>query len=85
MLVFAIQQSESAISMHIPPRVLDFLPIWLPQSSKENSLCYTVGSSYLFIYFISYYFIIIYFMHSNTGVYAIFIIPMLPFIYLVSL
>lgn len=33
-LVFAIQQSESAMSMHIPPRVSDFLPIWLPQSSK---------------------------------------------------
>ena len=73
LLVFAVQQNESAVSMPISPRVLDFLPIWSPQSSDQFPVLYSRFS------------LVIYFIHSINGVYAIFIILMLPLLHLFSI
>ena len=51
-LVSAVQQSESAIRIHISPPSWISLPPRSPQSSEQNSLCYTVGSHQLSVLYI---------------------------------
>ena len=44
MLVSTVQQSESAIHIHISPLFWISFPLRSPQSTEESSLWYTVGS-----------------------------------------
>ena len=43
-LVCAVQQSESAVHIHIFPLFWIPFPFRSPQSTEQSSLCYTVGS-----------------------------------------
>ena len=52
LLVSAIQQSESAIRIHISPLFWISFPFKSPQSDEQSSLCYTVGSHQLSILYI---------------------------------
>ena len=53
--VSAIQQSESAIRIHISPLFWISLPFRSPQDTQQSSLCYTVGSHQLpILYLVGY-------------------------------
>ena len=43
-LVSAVQKSQSAIHIHIPPLFWISFPFRLPQSTEGSALCHTVGS-----------------------------------------
>ena len=43
-LVSTVQQSESAVHIHISPLFWLSFPFRSPQSTEQSSLCYTVGS-----------------------------------------
>ena len=50
--VSAVQQSESAICIHIYPLFWISFPFRSPQSTEQSSLCYTVGSHQLSVLYI---------------------------------
>ena len=50
LLVPTIQQSESAIHKKNTPSFFYFLPIQVPQSIDESSLCYTIDSHQFILY-----------------------------------
>ena len=51
-LVSAVQQSESAICIHISPLFWISFPFSSPQSTEQSSLCYIVGSHQLSVLYI---------------------------------
>ena len=51
-LVFAVQQSESVIHMHISPLFQISFPFRSPKNIEESSLCYAIGSHQLSILYI---------------------------------
>ena len=51
-LVSTVQRSESAICIHISPLFWISFPFRSPKSTKQSSLCYTVGSHQLSILYI---------------------------------
>ena len=51
-LVSAIQQSESAVHIHIPPPFWISFPFKSPESTEQSSLCQTVGSPQLSLLYI---------------------------------
>ena len=52
LLVSTVQQSESAIRIHISPLFQISFPFRSPQSTEQGSRCYTVGSHQLSILYI---------------------------------
>ena len=48
MLISTVQQNESAIHIHISPPFGTSFPFRSPQGIKQNSLCHTVCTYYLF-------------------------------------
>ena len=51
-LVYTVQQSETAIRIHISPLFQISFPFRSPQNIEQRSLCYTVGSHQLSVLYI---------------------------------
>ena len=73
-LVSAVQQSESAICIHISTLFWISFPFRSPQSTEQSSVCYTVGSHQLPILYIVVY--ICHFQSPNSSH-----LPWYPYVY----